>query len=125
MELGFQVTLDTGPEDARTPAQMLTAEACANLIDDAREYAFQAAGAWLVLQGDPKGYPVAAEYVMKVWFSHNSIRKGEEPPRLYHDLADSTLIVIKLDEFEGLDPAVECFAPLIGGSVTTILKRGQ
>jgi len=28
----------------------------------------------------PSGYRKAAEYAMQVWFSHNSIRNGKEPP---------------------------------------------
>ena len=53
-------------------------------------------------------------------YEHGDCR---EPPGLYRDLAHASIITVKLDN--KLDPAVQCSAPFVGGTVTTILKRSQ
>ena len=124
IELGFEVqpAVPTSVNDNRTGAQMLTAEACAKLLDIARIYIMESAGRSVRL--DPTPYREAAENAERVWFQHNSIGPANVPPNLYRDLANLTEITINLEEYSSNDPpTVKCVAPFAGGLVTTVLNR--
>jgi len=124
IELGFEIQPDvpTSVDDNRTEAQMLTAEACANLLDIARVYIMRIAGRWVRL--DPAPYQEAAEYTEQTWFSHNSIGPANEPPHLYYRLAKLTEITINLEQYSTNDPpTLQCTASFTGGPVTTVFNR--
>src|SRR5262249_2267070 len=122
IELGFKVSLSISVDISNdaTVARMVTSDACANILDDAREYALIAAGRWT---HDSAQYAEAAEYALRVWFSHNSIRRGKEPSQLYRALSKITFVVVKLNSVGSANPSVECSSALRGGPVTTILQR--
>jgi hypothetical protein len=113
IELGFEIqpAVPTSLDDNRTDAQMLTAEACANLLDIMRIYIMHDAGRWVRL--DPAPYQEAAEYTEQTWFAHNSIGPANQPPNLYRSLAKLTEVTINLEQYSTNDvPTVQCTAPL-------------
>jgi hypothetical protein len=118
IELGFQIGLAvTWLGDMRTDAQLLTTDACVELMKDITHYVMQKSS----FRGASEQARMAEDAVAG-WFSQrfNSVR---QPPGLFYRLAQLTEIDIRLDQFESSPPNIECTSPFMGGPITSIFNH--
>jgi hypothetical protein len=98
-----QYALHTGTIDA---------ESCVAIVEDFQKNLLAVSGA-----SSPQ------QLASELWFSHNGYRPSAMPPNFVNDLTDHITVVIHLDMYPTVDSAFSCEKPLIGGSVTSVVKK--
>jgi hypothetical protein len=98
---------------------MVTADACINLLADARDALFYKSGS--VTFNKAAMYAAAAPGVIAQWFGHTSFARSDAPKDLYADLLNHTVISVYLDKYLSDQPQIKCWVPLAGGPVTTTI----
>ena len=100
VEILFAVETSNGPifpEDPRSPAEMVTADACIHLLADARTALFYKSGR--ITRNKVAVYAAAAPDIIVQWFGHTSFARNDTPKDLYIDLLNHTIISVYLDEY--------------------------
>jgi hypothetical protein len=97
------------PDTSLHPGK-IDAESCAGIIDDFRKQLLEFAKSPQQLAAD-------------IWFTHNGYKLNAIPTNFEKDLTAHITVIVHLNRFVAMESTLTCEQPLLGGAITSIIKK--